>query len=441
AVSKKDRKEIEFEHLSLNSKILNGERKVDALKQQHQVEEQSVEALQNELVEAAELIQMLQGKRDVLNERHKNAVTNKDEMAKQQEEFETNLESAKQEQEKASSEVTLLQETLTTKQETLAELNEEYQNLEANLRLELEETRQLHFEDLNELSSTKNQYISVNQQIKRIEATLERIKTDEEKLVQDMTEVQLEKETFMKGYDAHESKLIEKREEYQTLLKQHTIDKKQYEAEVHMANQSAHQLDKLKQRLQWLEDAQKDFSGFNEGVKKILKAREQQQIKGIEGAVAEIVSVPKELELAMDVVLGPVMQQIVTSNDDSAKQAIDFLKRNHAGRATFLPLNVMKSRLLSPDVLKVLKQERDVVGVASQLVAFEERYRNIAENILGNIIVAKDLNVAKNLAKKLNYRFRIVTLDGDVINAGGAMTGGAVKRQGSSLLRAKNEIE
>lgn len=211
--------------------------------------------------------------------------------------------------------------------------------------------------------------------------------------------------------------------------------------ETNRYRQLTHQLDKLVNRLQWLEDAQKDFSGFNEGVKKVLKAREQNQIKGIEGAVAELVSIPKNLELAMDVVLGPVMQQIVTTTDDDAKRAIDFLKRNHAGRATFLPLNVIKSRLLPMDVMNRIKANQEVVGVASELVSYDLRYRQIIENILGSIIVTKDLNVAKNLAKQLNYRYRIVTLEGDVINAGGAMTGGAVKRQGSSLLRQKNEIE
>ena len=202
-----------------------------------------------------------------------------------------------------------------------------------------------------------------------------------------------------------------------------------------------HQLDKMNNRLQWLEDAQKDFSGFNEGVKKILKAREQGQVSGIEGAVAELVTVPKELELAMDVVLGPVMQQIVTTSDDAAKKAIDYLKKHHAGRATFLPLNVIKSRLLPVDIQNRIRTNQGVIGVASQLVGYDERYRQIIENILGSIIVTKDLNVAKNLAKQLNHRYRIVTLEGDVINAGGAMTGGAVKRQGSSLLRQKNEIE
>ena len=160
--------------------------------------------------------------------------------------------------------------------------------------------------------------------------------------------------------------------------------------ETNRHRQLTHQLDKLTNRLQWLEDAQKDFSGFNEGVKKILKAREQNQIKGIEGAVAELVTIPKSLELAMDVVLGPVMQQIVTTTDDDAKRAIEFLKRNHAGRATFLPLNVIKPRVLPSDVRNRIQGHRDVIGVASELVEYDERYRHIIENILGSIIVTRE---------------------------------------------------
>ncbi|MGL4374745.1 MAG: chromosome segregation protein SMC, partial [Turicibacter sp.] len=410
--SKKNRKEIEFENLSLNAKISNDERKMDALKKEHQTQEQHVEKLQNDLVEAAELIQMLQGKRDVLKERHKNAISNKDELAEQQAFLEKNIDQTSAELKMAQEDVTSIEQTLNLKQTELNSLTNDYQHLEENLRSELVQKRQLYFDELNEQSSVKNQYISVNQQLKRTELTLERIKTDEEKLQVDAQQLEADQTTFLKDYEAIEEKLRAKREEYQTVLKQHQLEKKDYDCEVVVTNQTMHQVDKMKQRLQWLEDAQKDFSGFNEGVKKILKAREQKHISGIEGAIAELVSVPKDLELAMDVVLGPMMQQIVTTSDDSAKQAIDYLKKNHAGRATFLPLNIIKSRLVSNDVLNTLRNEKDVVGVASQLVSYDERYRHIVENLLGNIIVAKDLNVAKFLAKKLNHRFRIVTLEG-----------------------------
>ncbi|WP_147633436.1 chromosome segregation protein SMC [Turicibacter sanguinis] len=439
--SKKERKEVEFEHLSINGKIATDERRMDNLKQTQQAQEQQLEALQTELVETSELIQKLQGQRDVLKERHKNASSNKEQLMEQQVELEQQLELATKQLELATSSMKETESRLLAKQTQLNQVTEEYQHLEENLKTELESTREAYFEDVNELASVKNQYISINQQIKKTEVTLERISGDENKSLIDRETLRREQEGFKQEYDKLSAQLKEKREEYQTLQKTHQHSLKQLEMETNRFRQLTHQVDKMMNRLQWLEDAQKDFSGFNEGVKKILKAREQNQINGIEGAVAELVSVPKELELAMDVVLGPVMQQIVTTSDDAAKNAIDFLKRHHAGRATFLPLNVIKSRVLPMDVLNRIQNNQDVVGVASQLVGYEERYRQIVENILGSIIVTKDLNVAKNLAKQLNYRYRIVTLEGDVINAGGAMTGGAVKRQGSSLLRQKNEIE
>ena len=439
--SKKERKDVEFEHVSINAKIANDERRRDTLKQNQQAQERQLEQLQADLVETSEWIQKLQGQRDVLKERHKNASSNKEELAEQQAQLESRLETSQVELKTAEEAMTKTKTLLETKQSQLQKVSEEYQHLEENLKIQLDTTRDAYFEDVNRLASVKNQYIAINQQIKRTETTLERINEDEEKALLDRDALVQEQETFKAQYGKFETSLKEKRDLYQQLYKEHQQRLKQAEMETNRHRHLTHQLDKMNNRLQWLEDAQKDFSGFNEGVKKILKAREQGQVSGIEGAVAELVTVPKELELAMDVVLGPVMQQIVTANDDSAKKAIDFLKKHHAGRATFLPLNVIKSRLLPLDVQNRIQGNQDVVGVASQLVGYDQRYRQIVENILGNIIVTKDLNVAKNLAKQLNYRYRIVTLEGDVINAGGAMTGGAVKRQGSSLLRQKNEIE
>lgn len=439
--SKKERKDVEFEHVSINAKIANDERRRDTLKQNQQAQERQLEQLQADLVETSEWIQKLQGQRDVLKERHKNASSNKEELAEQQAQLESRLETSQVELKTAEEAMTKTKTLLETKQSQLQKVSEEYQHLEENLKIQLDTTRDAYFEDVNRLASVKNQYIAINQQIKRTETTIERINEDEEKALLDRDALVQEQETFKAQYGKFETSLKEKRDLYQQLYKEHQQRLKQAEMETNRHRHLTHQLDKMNNRLQWLEDAQKDFSGFNEGVKKILKAREQGQVSGIEGAVAELVTVPKELELAMDVVLGPVMQQIVTTNDDSAKKAIDFLKKHHAGRATFLPLNVIKSRLLPLDVQNRIQGNQDVVGVASQLVGYDQRYRQIVENILGNIIVTKDLNVAKNLAKQLNYRYRIVTLEGDVINAGGAMTGGAVKRQGSSLLRQKNEIE
>lgn len=157
---------------------------------------------------------------------------------------------------------------LLAKQTQLNQVTEEYQHLEENLKTELESTREAYFEDVNELASVKNQYISINQQIKKTEVTLERISGDENKSLIDRETLRREQEGFKQEYDKLSAQLKEKREEYQILQKTHQHSLKQLEMETNRFRQLTHQVDKMMNRLQWLEDAQKDFSGFNEGVKK-----------------------------------------------------------------------------------------------------------------------------------------------------------------------------
>ena len=435
------RQDMMVESITLNTSITSDEAKVAKLKDEYQTLDQVAIALQDELVEVAEAIQMLQGRKNVLAERHKNAALNKEEMLAQLETATAQAQLLKSERERREVEAMTLSETVEVKQSQLQMLTQSYHHLEENLRTDLDQTRQQYYDDVNEQSMIKTQYTTVNQQIKRVEASLERLTLDEVALVEQLQEIATQKQEVVTRYETIEQQLGQKREGYQQANQSLISKKKELTTNQEKRQQTKYQFDKVTQRVQWLEEAQKDFSGFNEGVKKILKARESHELCGIEGAVAELMVVPKELELAMDVVVGASMQQIVTTTDESAKQAIEFLKKHRAGRATFLPLNVIKSRLVAPDVQRRLSQETGVIGIASQLVSFDDRYRQIIENILGNIIVATNLDVAKQLARHLNYRFRIVTLEGDVINAGGAMTGGAIKRQGSSLLRAKNEIE
>ena len=438
---KKEKTEFEFQNISTQTKIGNHERERNQLKNSKENQEETLEHLQKELVEVSETIQKLQGQRDVLKERHKNASSNKEQLATMQKEFQARLTQNETELSSASAQVNASKKELNEKNIRLAETTEHYQHLEENLKKQLESLRVEHNEDVNELTNVKNQYITVGERLQTTEQTIERLQEEREKLTAEQEAFETETNGFQKKYNELEKGIQEKNKAHQALKLHSQKQQKELEMESKHHLDLTRQLDKLTNRLQWLEDAQKDFSGFNEGVKKILTAREQNQIHGIEGAVAELVRIPKELELAMDVVLGPAMQQIVTTTDESAKGAIQYLKQNRAGRATFLPLNVIKSRQLPETVKTQFGKNADIIGVASDLVAYDGRYRQIFENLLGSIIVTKHLNAANQLAKQLNYRYRIVTLEGDVVNAGGSMTGGAVRRQGSSLLRQKNEIE
>ena len=211
-------------------------------------------------------------------------------------------------------------------------------------------------------------------------------------------------------------------------------------ASINDKNQHAtYQLSSAKSQLDFLLDAKEDFAGFSEGAKQILRARKSGVLHGIEGALAELVTVPSEYETAFDVILGPIASQVVTENDGCARKAIGYLKENRYGRATFLPMNVIKSRRLAPDLLSRAKNALGFIGLASDALKFNSKYTQIVENLVGNVVIAKDLESANQMARAAGHRFRIVTLDGDVVNPGGSMTGGRVMHKNSSSVLKQNQ--
>ena len=154
-------------------------------------------------------------------------------------------------------------------------------------------------------------------------------------------------------------------------------------------------------------------------------------------SVSRVISVPKEYGVAIETALGSAMQNIVTETDEDAKRAIRYLKSVDGGRATFLPLNTIKPRELRENGLEDCY---GFVGVAANLCSCDNKYNGILYSLLGKIVIAEDLNCATTIAKKYSYRFKIVTLDGQVVNAGGSLTGGSLNRNTGLLSRA-NEIE
>lgn len=164
------------------------------------------------------------------------------------------------------------------------------------------------------------------------------------------------------------------------------------------------------------------------------------RLEGIEGTIGKLIEVGTQYIDAIDISLGASSNFIVVENEQVAKKAILYLKENHLGRATFFPRNIIKGRTLENSILKSIEYEKGFVGIASNLVKFEEKYRNIIENQLGNIIVVDNMDTMNNLGKKLNYKYRIVTLSGEILHTGGSMSGGSSKKANSSL-NDKLELE
>lgn len=193
----------------------------------------------------------------------------------------------------------------------------------------------------------------------------------------------------------------------------------------------------LTQKVNVLKDLENSLEGFSRSVKQVLKASKYGNIRGIFGSVAQIISVEPEYSLAVETALGAGLQNIVVENEDVAKRGIRLLKETNAGRATFLPLtSVNGTAIYEPR----LADEEGYVAVASELVRYDSKFKGIVNQLLGRIVVCENIDLATLIAKKYGYKFRIVTLDGQVINVGGSFTGGSSSKSAGILTR-KNEIE
>ena len=163
-------------------------------------------------------------------------------------------------------------------------------------------------------------------------------------------------------------------------------------------------------------------------------------LRGIHDIIANVISTEREYSVMLDIALGASANNIITNDEACAKEAIEYLKSHNKGRATFFPLNVIKPKSVDPETLKSVSNIVGFVGIASDLVTYDTKYYNIVMNQLGNIIVAKDITTAIQISKKINHRYRVISLDGEIIHVGGIMTGGSVKSN-NSYITDKYELE
>ncbi|MBH5316674.1 chromosome segregation protein SMC [Paenibacillus sp. GSMTC-2017] len=202
-------------------------------------------------------------------------------------------------------------------------------------------------------------------------------------------------------------------------------------------------LDSHISRRDTMKEMQDALDGFMQGVKEVLKSarRGSGALEGVHGAVAELMRVPERIEVAVETALGGALQHIVMEDERTARTAISFLKQRQLGRATFLPLDVIRGRMVPDSDKRMAASIEGFIGVAADLVQCDDRYQAIINNLLGNVMLAETLEQANRIASKCQYRYRIVTLEGDVVNAGGSMTGGSLQKKGASLLGRGRQIE
>ncbi len=196
----------------------------------------------------------------------------------------------------------------------------------------------------------------------------------------------------------------------------------------------------MESRQKLLAEMSREMEGYAHSVRAAVKRAREQRIPGVYGVLGQLIQVPRQYETALDMVLGAAQQNIVTQDEETAQQLIEYLRQNHLGRATFLPVTAVKSRLLESGEREVLRMP-GCLGVASDLVECEPRFRGVVENLLGRTLVAEDLDHGIAIMRRGKHAFRLVTLQGDVMHSGGSMTGGSVSSRNVNLFSRERELK
>ncbi|MCS0652269.1 chromosome segregation protein SMC [Cytobacillus firmus] len=428
------------DEMKLSAVIQSKEAKVEELKDHIAAIDESVNDLQDVLLHASEELEKLEGRKEVLKERKKNASQNKDQLHGNMKELTMKIAELKEQKEKHSAlrgkvkaEAGKLQKALKEKQEQLKLFSE-------NTEKKIESLKSDYIEVLNRQAASRNELQNIDQQLSQQGQRSSRLEMDNEKFIADRKKNEEKKQKIQSNLENLQKELENQVHLFRNEDRKLESLKNNYQKQEKTLYQAYQYLQQAKSRQEMLEEMEEDFSGFFQGVKEVLKARGS-KLQGIEGAIAELIQVPKEYETAIETALGGAMQHIIVQDEQDGRSAIQFLKKNSYGRATFLPLSVIKGKKLNTTQMQSVQGHPAFIGEAASLIQFEERHQPAIENLLGNVVIARDLKGANELAKLLQYRVRLVTIEGDVVNPGGSMTGGAVKQKSTSILSRKGELE
>lgn len=364
------------------------------------------ERLEKEIIENDERLKVLEEEINQKNDKKTNLTENKDKFVKELEEKEAELKKLTDKM----SEKELDMETKKKKVEDNTDEKYEISNAISTLKANVENSnsRKKVVEEeidvnISELDSSRMQKSEISQKFAEIEAKREKIKGDL-------------------------NKIDEKRKESDAKLKEYDLKINQCESEIRMKDS----------RMKFLIETEKEKEGYIRSVKSILQDCEKDLSlkKGVHGVIANLISVPKEYETAIEMCLGQSMQNIVTDTEEDAKKLVEHLRKFNLGRASFLPITSVKGKKLDK-----IKSEKGVIGIASDLVKFDKKYEQIVLSLLGRTLIVDTMDNAIAIARKNSYGFRIVTLQGDVLNPSGAISGGSVSTKTVNILGRSREIE
>lgn len=437
------------------------EHKIDAVKASYEVSENDLAAIEKELEEVAEKVTSI----NLAIEQSRLGASGYEEEALRKDGeisvLNATLEHNNETIERLTADITdadgtgaTLDEQIDAKNKTIAE-NEK---LIADKKAELESVANELSKVQNENMEISDKTVELNQTLTALTIKLSDSKVKMSQATSSIDEINSRKDTIASQIEAtqkdidytqsqaNESNknlefLKERIDEYENSLGgyQMKVDAKKQKAEKikQDAERLARQMAEKSDRARVLEDLEKNMEGFSGAVKAVLKQSQSKALPGIHGTLSQLITVDNENSTAIEIALGAAMQNVVVSTESDAKRAINYLKQNNVGRATFLPISAIKPRYMEE---KNLDDNFGFVDVASNLVDCDEQYRDIVENLLGRVMVVEDIDCAIAISKRYKNRYKIVTLDGQVMNPGGSMSGGS-KGKGSGVLSRANLIE
>jgi chromosome segregation protein len=406
--------------------IQQTEQQLGTLREKRGSLDEQLETGQQQLLHLSETLKQTEGQKALLSERSKNTQKTSaeyretlNEQRKKKADAQANLQKVQTQQADKQTEKIALEEKI----QQLTNEAEKYKKSPKEL---LEDLRGTYVELMQESANVSNELKYLERQYTQETAKNQQSVTRFEALrdqLEELTEQQSAAQTKTKTLEAQ---LTEEQENYRRLAEEKNAAQQQLQKEQQLMYDMMSQVQQARARQKSLQEIQENYSGFYQGVRSVLQHKEQ--LSGIVGAVAELIEVPEKYTLAIETALGASAQHIIVENEKDARQGITFLKKQRSGRGTFLPLTTIKPRSLGAHHYQAIKDVDGFLGIASELVSFSENVAPVMQNLLGAIVIARDLDSANLLARQLRYQVRIVSLDGDVMNAGGSMTGGATKQ-------------
>ncbi|MFB9329668.1 chromosome segregation protein SMC [Paenibacillus aurantiacus] len=437
-------KKLENEQLALTTVVS----KHDALLEKDRLKlreiEETLDRLHESMLQYSEEYEKCEGYGEVLKERKKNLEQNRTQLEGSIGALTERIASLTKEEAEFRGKAAALEAELTDLRGRL--LSEEARLLGAAAANSGEAEESLKSELLEVMSAMaqlRNEIRYAGQQEEALQRRMERLSEEQSKWQEQHGKLEARRTDLKARLDATLADIASAREKYTAEQEGLQNGQKLLEEAQAAARKWEQKLEALRSRRDTMKEMQEGMDGFMQGVREVLKAsrRSSGGLEGVHGAVAELIRVPARIETAVETALGAALQHIVMTDERSARAGIAFLKQRQLGRATFLPLDVIRGRSVPEQDKRMAASVEGFVGVAADLVSSEPRYASIVENLLGNVLLAETLEQANRIAAKCQYRFRVVTLEGDVVNAGGSMTGGSLQKKGASLLGRTRQIE